>query len=79
MRQCILGIFLNRFLEILDSVFVVAHILVDKTSLNVDSLIVWQQFLHLGELLQGFVELLSSTVHQTEMEHGGDEGVAVLQ
>ncbi len=57
----------------------VTHVLVDETALDVDCLVVLQQLLYFSELLQGFMETLCATVHETEMEHGGDECSVVLE
>ena len=55
--------------EILNRILVIAHILVNETSLNVDGLVGGQQLLHLSELLEGFMEFPCAPVHQAQMEH----------
>lgn len=78
-RQGVFGLNLDSLLEVLDCVLVIAHVLVDETTLDVDCLVVLQQFTNLSELLQGFVEMLGSAVHKSQMEHRRDECWTVFQ
>lgn len=78
-RQGVFGLNLDSLLEVLDCVLVIAHVLVDETTLDVDCLVVLQQFTNLSELLQGFVEMLGSAVHESQMEHRRDECWTVFQ
>ena len=57
----------------------VSHVLVNEAPLDVDRLVKWKQLLHLSELLESQMELLSTSIHQTEMEHGRYEGTAAVQ
>ena len=51
----------------------VAHVLVDHTSGNVDSLVVLDFEEHLREALEGLRELANSVVHQTQVESAAHE------
>ena len=69
MREPVIRFDLDSSLKILNRILVVAHVLVDEPALNVDSFVVWQQLLHLCELLEGLVEFLRASVHQAQVEH----------
>lgn len=58
---------------------VVTHVLIDQPSLNVNALVVLQKRFHSGELDQGIVKFLSTTVHESQVEHGSDESAAVFK
>jgi hypothetical protein len=58
---------------------VVSHVLIDQSSLNVDTLVVLQQTLHSRELNQGVVEFLCPSVHESQMEHRCDKRTAPLK
>ena len=68
-RQGVVRINLNCFLEIIDGVLVVTHILIHKPTLDVNSLIICEVDLNIGELSQSLMESLCSSIHQTKMEH----------
>ena len=57
----------------------VAHVLVDQATLDVDGLVLGEQLLHSGELLECLMELLCTAEHQAQVEHGRDESAAVLE
>lgn len=75
----VFGVYLNCFLEVFNGVLVVAHLLINQTSLNVNCFIVWKVLLNFIELLQSLLMLLFSAIHETQMEHRGDESLAVLE
>ena len=77
-----LGVFWLNFdscLEILNRILMVAHVLVNQATLNVDCLVVGQKLLHLGKLLECLMELLCSSVHEAKMEHRRYKGTAAIQ
>ena len=53
----------NGCFKVSDGELVVAHVLVDEATLDVDRLVVLQQLLYFRELLQGFMEALCAAVH----------------
>jgi hypothetical protein len=57
---------------------VVAHHLVDLSSLVVDSLVFRKFHLHFSELHQGFMVLMQTPMHQALMEGGGQERLIAL-
>ena len=63
-----LWINLNRLIEIADSQLMVAHVLINNSSRNENSFIVWNLFQNFGEALQGLLELICFVIHQTKME-----------
>ena len=70
---------INSCAEVLNSILMVSHVLVYQSTLYENRLVLLQQLLHLSELLQGFLELLCTAEHETEMEHGRDVRAAVLE
>ena len=70
---------INSCAEVLNSILMVSHVLVHQSTLYENRLVLLQQLLHLSELLQGFLELLCTAEHETEMEHGRDVRAAVLE
>jgi hypothetical protein len=53
------------FLKVLDCFLMVAHVLIDKTSLDVNGLVIWHLFLDFRELVDSLVESVSSPEHQS--------------
>jgi hypothetical protein len=51
----------------------VTHVLVNNTSRDVNSLVVWNLQEHLTEAFQSLLELISLVEHQTQMESTTDE------
>jgi len=64
-----LRIDLNCVLEVFDCHLMVTHVLVDKTSLNVDGLIFWQLLHDSRKLSESFLEFTGLAEHETLVEH----------
>lgn len=62
-------------MEIFNRVAVVAHVLVDEASFNVNRLVLGQLLLHQSELPDGLIEVASSAVHESLVEHAACEAV----
>ena len=77
-RKTVVWLDLEGCIKVSDGILMIAHILIDQTPLNIDCLILGEKLLDLGELLEGLVEFLSSSIHQAKMEHGRDKCAAVL-
>lgn len=60
---------LNGSLEVSYCLPVVAHVLVNQTSLDVHCLVFRELLLHLGKLIKCFVETQCSAIHKTQVEH----------
>lgn len=66
-------------LEVFDRHLVIAHVLVDKPTLNVHSLILGQLLHYSSELCESFLEFSGLPEHETLMEHRTNETLVTLQ
>jgi len=65
--------------EVFDCIAVIAHVLIDKTSLYVNRLVLRQLFHHERKLPDCLVEIAGSAVHEPLMEHAAGEAVIADQ
>lgn len=70
---CKLFIDFNSLQEVLNGHLMVAHVVVNDASCNVNSRVILDLDEHLGEALQGLSWLISPVVHQAKMESRADE------
>ena len=64
---------MNGRIKVIDSELVIAHVLVDETTCDIDVLIFWHLHKHAAEALEGFVETIQSVVEETQMESAAYE------
>lgn len=77
-RDGILRIDLDRRLEVLDGMLMIAHILVDETTLDVIRQVTRNELLNLGKLLKSLSKCTNAAEHEPQVEHRGGKRATVL-
>ena len=68
-----LGIMLDGIGEVLDSKFMISHVLINNTSRNINCFVVVYFLDDFPKTFESFLELINSMVHQPEVKSTADE------